>query len=65
MSSAITRRLALAACLSAAGLLPAVGAASSALAAAPEDKFLIEVIDDQFPSMLFTRTCGFDTWYTL
>lgn len=65
MNSATTRRLALAACLSATGLLPAIGAASSALAAPPEDKFFTEVIDDEFPSMLFTETCGFDTWYTL
>ena len=48
-----------------AGLLPAIGAASTALAAPPEDKFFTEVIDDEFPSMLFTETCGFDTWYTL
>jgi hypothetical protein len=65
MNSATTRRLALGACLSAAGLLPAIGAASSALAAPPEDKFFTEVIDDEFPSLLFTETCGFDTWYTL
>ncbi len=60
-----TRRLAVAVCLSLAGLLPAIGTGSSALAAPPEDKFFIEVIDDQFPSILFTETCGFDTWYTL
>ena len=48
-----------------AGLLPAIGAASTASAAPPEDKFFTEVIDDEFPSMLFTATCGFDTWYTL
>jgi hypothetical protein len=65
MNSATTRRLALAACLTAAGVLPAIGPASSVLAAPPEDKFFTEVIDDEFPSMLFTTTCGFDTWYTL
>ncbi len=64
-SATTTRRLALAACLSAAVLLPAIGAASSALAAPPEDKFFTEVIDTQFPSKLFTETCGFPTWYTL
>jgi hypothetical protein len=44
---------------------PAIGAPSSALAAPPEDKFFTEMIDDEFPSALFTETCGFDTWYTL
>ena len=48
-----------------AGLLPAIGVASSAHAAPPEDKFFIEVIDGEFPSVLFTETCGFATWYTL
>ena len=65
MNNATTRRLALAACLSAAGVVPALAAASNALAAPPEDKFFTEVIDTEFPSMLFTETCGFDTWYTL
>lgn len=65
MNSATARRLALAACLSAAGLLPAIGPASGVLAAPPEDKFFTEVIEDEFPSMLFTETCGFETWYTL
>jgi hypothetical protein len=65
MSSATTRRLAFAACLSAAGVLPAMGAASSALAAPPEDKFFTEVIDVEVPSLLFTQTCGFETWYAL
>lgn len=65
MNIATTRRLALAACLSAAGVLPAVGAATSALAAPPDDKFFTVVIDEEVPSMLFTETCGFETWYTL
>lgn len=59
------RRLALSTCLSAAVLLPAIGTASSALAAPPEDKFFTVEFDGEFPSMLFTETCGFDTWYTL
>ena len=65
MNRATTRRFALAACVSAAGVLPAIGGASSALAAPPEDKFVTEVIDAEIPSALFTETCGFDTWYTI
>jgi hypothetical protein len=48
-----------------AGLLAVTEAGRGVLAAPPEDKFVIEVIDDEFPSMLFTATCGFETWYTL
>ena len=59
------RRLALAVCLSAGALLPAIGAASSALAAPPEDKFFTEVFDTEFPSNLFTKVCGFPAWYTI
>jgi hypothetical protein len=44
--------------------MPGAGA-PAALAAPPEDKFFTEVIDEEFPSLLFTQTCGFDTWYTL
>jgi hypothetical protein len=66
MNTATTiRRLALATCLSAAGLVPAVGATSKALAAPPEDRSFTEVVDDEFPSMFFTEICGFDTWYTI
>ena len=54
-----------AAALVGASLLAAVGAPSSALAAPSEEKFFIEVIDDEFPSPFFSETCGFDTWYTL
>jgi hypothetical protein len=61
-----TRRLALTACLAAtAGLFPVVGAAKPAVAAPPDDKFVTEVIDGEFPSALFTELCGFDTWYVL
>ena len=65
MNRSTTRKRALAVGLFAASVAPSFGVASRALAAPQDDKFFTEVIDDEFPSMVFTEVCGFDTWYTI